>query len=227
MRLLLFVLLSGCAAAPSQYRQAVAMPAPVTPPPAYTPGFAPGTPGAPVYTPAGAGLPEVGQPGQRTEQVPRSPNQRVLPASAEPGVWAADDVRASRNEEPHEASDEWFSRKPQDEQPVTMRCRQELTRALQAAGLEEIRAHLPRTPRSCLNARLFMHCTAREANAFRKYSGALTATERSTQQRDIQRAMDLGEKLYYDKCKGPLGPQLEDYISLTIANFERLSEIPL
>jgi len=54
-----------------------------------TPGFAPGTPAAPVYTPNGAGLYD---PTRGTQQptVPRSPNKRVLPATKEAGLWAAD-----------------------------------------------------------------------------------------------------------------------------------------
>lgn len=80
--------LTGCST-PSgghrEYRQA-ARPAPapgpliVQQPPSY-----PGT----TYTPPGTGLPMPGQPGQKPS-VQRSPNTRVLPASNEPGLWAAD-----------------------------------------------------------------------------------------------------------------------------------------
>lgn len=77
------------------HAQAIApLPAPVSPPPVMTPGYAPGTPPAPVYTPTGAGLPEVGQPGQQGEPVKRSPNRRTLPDEFSPkrkaGVWAVD-----------------------------------------------------------------------------------------------------------------------------------------
>jgi hypothetical protein len=86
--------LAACAGAPTAYRQAAPAFVPVEAPPAYTPGFAPGTPGEPVYTPPGAGLPMPGQPGYGTPQVPRSPNKRALPddysPQKEPGLWAAD-----------------------------------------------------------------------------------------------------------------------------------------
>lgn len=82
--LLLVAALTGCAtsAVPSSYHQAVrpAVPQPLIQqqPPSY--------PGQ-THTPAGTGLyrPESGP-----AKVERSPNQRVLPATREPGVWAAD-----------------------------------------------------------------------------------------------------------------------------------------
>lgn len=86
------LLLVGCATGgpPSSYQQASPAYRPVRPPPVYTPGFAPGTPAGPVYTPQGAGLPGERVPGSGTAAVPRSPNTRVLPRTDEPGVWAAD-----------------------------------------------------------------------------------------------------------------------------------------
>jgi hypothetical protein len=40
----------------------------------------------------------MGQPGSFSEPLPRSPNSRVLPPSAEPGLWSADRPRAARQE---------------------------------------------------------------------------------------------------------------------------------
>lgn len=67
--------------------------APPRPPAVRTPGVAPNFP-APGSTPAGAGLTTVGLPGQEVS-VPRSPDQRVLPSTSEPGLWAGDEARAS------------------------------------------------------------------------------------------------------------------------------------
>lgn len=64
-------------------------PAPYRPPPAYTPGYAPGTPAEPVYAPVGAGAPGERVPGAVAPGVPRSEG-RMLPRTSEPGVWAAD-----------------------------------------------------------------------------------------------------------------------------------------
>jgi hypothetical protein len=42
----------------------------------------------------------MGQPGQQAQGLPRSPHQRQLPPSLEPGLWAGDEPRASRKREP-------------------------------------------------------------------------------------------------------------------------------
>nr|WP_225410576.1 DUF6310 domain-containing protein [Stigmatella hybrida] len=57
---------------------------------------------APVRPPAvpGTGLPTPGQPGQvRPQSLPRSPHKRVLPPTREPGLWAGDAPRASKEPE--------------------------------------------------------------------------------------------------------------------------------
>ena len=56
-------------------------------------------PPAPAVRP-GHGAPVVGQPGSHSEALPRSPHQRQLPPSLEPGLWAGDEPRASRKREP-------------------------------------------------------------------------------------------------------------------------------
>jgi hypothetical protein len=98
--LLLFVLLLGCATpTPGSYQQATAV-RPAPRPPVYTPGYAPGTSAEPTYTPQGAGASHGGLPGS-SSSVPRSPNKRILPATKEPGLWAADGApSASRNTTP-------------------------------------------------------------------------------------------------------------------------------
>lgn len=70
---LLSLVVSACASS-SEYERGTY----VRPPPSTT------------YTPAGAGAPEVGQPGSQRERVPRSENRRVLPPEERPGIWASD-----------------------------------------------------------------------------------------------------------------------------------------
>lgn len=51
------------------------------------------TPAPPAFTPAGAGAPTRGQPGTvgpDGKRLPPSPNKRVLPPEARPGIWASD-----------------------------------------------------------------------------------------------------------------------------------------
>lgn len=83
MPLLLFlVLAAGCAGPGQELHRGTN----VAPPPA------PHRPGV--------GAPVVGQPGSHSEALPRSPHQRLLPPSVEPGLWAGDQPRASRKQEP-------------------------------------------------------------------------------------------------------------------------------
>jgi len=42
----------------------------------------------------------MGQPSQQSRGLPRSPHQRQLPPSLEPGLWAGDEPQASRKSEP-------------------------------------------------------------------------------------------------------------------------------
>lgn len=78
------LLLSACATqGGGSYRQAAAVQAAPTPQPA--PSFP--TPG---FTPAGAGASHGMLPAPQRKLAPYSPNKRVLPASGEAGVWAAD-----------------------------------------------------------------------------------------------------------------------------------------
>jgi hypothetical protein len=93
--LVVSLLLSACAStAPTRYEQAAPAYVPAGPPPVATPGFFPGTPAEPVYTPNGAGLPGERPPLPQPRALPTSPNKRVLPDEFSPkreaGLWAAD-----------------------------------------------------------------------------------------------------------------------------------------
>lgn len=83
--LIVSAFLVGCAtSAPSEYRQAAAVMRPPAVRPVVNEPYFP-TPGA---TPSGAGAYR-GDP-LPAAPVPRSPNKRILPATREPGIWAAD-----------------------------------------------------------------------------------------------------------------------------------------
>ena len=148
-------------------------PALPTPTPAATPGFP-----APAYTPVGAGAPVVGQPGpQAPPPLARSPNTRVLPPTAEAGLWAADELRAAKRPTQVQPDvDELLLSQPSPGTPELSSCRERVRRASRASGLEESRHNLPRTPRECLTARLLLHCFHREQYEFERSLGKTPRT---------------------------------------------------
>jgi hypothetical protein len=80
--LLLLLLVAGCAAPGRELHRGSAV---APPPPPVRPGH---------------GAPVVGQPGQQSPELPRSPHHRPLPPTREPGVWAGDEPQASRSASP-------------------------------------------------------------------------------------------------------------------------------
>jgi hypothetical protein len=80
--LLLLLLVAGCASPGHELHRGSAV---APPPPPVRPGH---------------GAPVVGQPGQQSPEVPRSPHHRPLPPTSEPGLWAGDEPRASRSSKP-------------------------------------------------------------------------------------------------------------------------------
>jgi hypothetical protein len=92
----LLLLSVACAApayyGPEEYQQAAPAIRPPPRPPAVTPGYNPNTYEPPPYAPAGGGASHgaLSEPNTGKPPVPRSPNKRILPASNEPGLWAAD-----------------------------------------------------------------------------------------------------------------------------------------
>lgn len=145
-------------AAPPAFAQAPAL-RPVPPPPVTTPGYAPGTPAEPVYTPQGAGAYR-GEP-LPSESVPRSPNKRILPATKEAGLWAADGVtRASGVTTPDifgveiplpDNATEAHSR-------MTDWCASGMTRAARTARLDTYIAGLQLEHRQCLAGTAYLEC---------------------------------------------------------------------
>lgn len=157
--------LSGCASTPpGEYRQAVARPAPAGPlivqqPPSY--------PGA-TYTPAGAGAYR-GDP-LPSKPVPRSPNKRILPATKEPTVYAADG-------DPQASVGHWLFYvhipTPEDTHgPVAKTsaqlCVDTLTGAANQIGKRALLDATPLQERMCIAARAFRHCAEAHRRAMER-----------------------------------------------------------
>jgi hypothetical protein len=139
----------------SAHAQAPAMqPAPIVEP-------APAFP-APSLTPAGAGASHGMLPAPQAE-VPRSPNKRVLPASSEPGLWAADG--APRAATPLRLFDVEIPYPGTATHPdaiaETEGCVATLARASDARARARL-ATMPLEQRSCLAAQALLHCAAEE-----------------------------------------------------------------
>jgi hypothetical protein len=157
----LVFLAPACASSPGSQReslrQAAARPAPapaggiVQLPPSY--------PGA-TYTPPGTGLPGERVPGPQRGEVPRSPNKRVLPATKEPGLWAADG--APRASSPPQLFDVELpypdGADTPEEQATTDVCASTLTRAARSADELYYAVNLPEPVRRCFAARAYEHC---------------------------------------------------------------------
>lgn len=116
---------------------------------------------APAPTMPGAGAPVVGQPGTFRPPLPRSPHQRVLPPSKEPGLWSGDGPRAALDlpellgvslPVPEES---WFTVKDAAED-----CERGLQRAIAAKGLASVAPSLPRELQTCLPLALYNLCAS-------------------------------------------------------------------
>lgn len=144
--LLLLLLGAGCAAPGHELHRGT----PTAPPPAsHRPGV---------------GAPVVGQPGSHTEALPRSPHQRVLPPSVEPGLWAGDEPRASSKREP--GKPELFgvllpmleSGSEEVEAGPAIACMALWNHALPGTGLAEKVSALRPGERRCMVAHMFNSC---------------------------------------------------------------------
>lgn len=152
MRLaVLFLLLSSTALG-----QAVA--------PVQAPAPAPSFP-RPGFTPAGAGASH-GSLAAPRQDVPRSPNTRMLPASAEPGLWAADEVKASSVEDDSSARlGGVLMPVPKGHDTPEMRglaakCVATMNDALRATYQTKRMESLSPYAQWCLAARLYKYCAA-------------------------------------------------------------------
>ena len=110
------------------------------------------TPGA---TPAGAGASHGMLPTTEQELAPRSPNRRMLPPMKEPGLWAADEVKASTEDRP--APDIAGIPLPQPS-AVARKCANVANKALQEAKNAALLAQLQEADRRCVAAQMFLYC---------------------------------------------------------------------
>jgi hypothetical protein len=188
-------------------------------------------PRAPSFSPVLDAPITTGQPGfvGSPKEVPRGTDRRVLPPTREPGIWASDGpTKASAEDEPpHDDGDEWFARLEPDEMPTTPRCRRELAGAVIRLGKQSQREQLPKTPRSCLTARLYLHCANRELAALQKYGHVLDSDAYERAKIEIPAANDRAFRFYANACRGVAPWQnVEDLFSLIVMEFEKTSEIP-
>jgi hypothetical protein len=137
---------------------------PVPRPPAYTPGYSPGTPPDPVYTPPGTGLPEVGQPGTHAAPVKRSPNKRALPASSEPGLWAADGAPKASASDAQIFGVSIPLPAVHGADAVGAMCSHAVTKAMRDARMTEVLS-FPEAVRACMAAQALYRCVLKHSIA--------------------------------------------------------------
>lgn len=108
----------------------------------------------------------VGQPGaQQPQNYPRSPHTRPLPPSAEPGLWAGDEPRASRSSKPRppELFGVALPGVPLSDTELEVgparACAEEWRLALPGTGLDARVQALRPPARRCMVARMFLFCT--------------------------------------------------------------------
>jgi hypothetical protein len=147
-----------------------------------TPGYFPGSTGNPVHTPAGAGASHGSAPGaSKVEEVPRSPNKRVLPASNEPGLWAADEApRAGTVSKPSIGGIEIpYPEDAQERRDLdpTAFCGESMTKALAQARQHVRFFNQPPESQKCLAAKLYEACAARLLDVARALHASVGGAE--------------------------------------------------
>lgn len=149
--------------ASASYGQAAIPMVPARPPMVRPVTNAPAFP-TPGHTPAGAGLPGERVPG--SGDVQRSPNKRILPASKEPGLWAADGAPVASSAPaplfnvplPYPVP-EWGL----GARLLMDRCIQSVTAAAEQVGKREAMEAIPESARRCLAAIHIFACGHDEA----------------------------------------------------------------
>ena len=115
------------------------------------------------HTPAGAGASHGGLP-QSAEEVPRSPNKRLLPATKEAGLWAADGAPATKR--PPLILDVLMPTALESTDERGLRLAQQCAAKVEAMlrhdpHFDPAALHLPFDERKCLAARLYVICAER------------------------------------------------------------------
>jgi hypothetical protein len=180
------------------------MPTPVRPPlvrPVVNEPYFP-TPGA---TPAGAGIVVPTREGGE-QVVPRSPNKRILPATKEAGLWAADGApRAVVLDEIPQIQGISLPFAPSattdDEKYLTRYCAYRMNAVFWYLELTQRASSLPPDVRACLVGKLYEHCArvARESYEEQERSGNVFHAGAKARIRETGRAAQAFREA---KCKG-------------------------
>lgn len=170
---------------------------------------APGVP-APVFTPVGAGAPVLGQPGQHRSPpvLPPSPNKRILPLTREPGIWAADEIRAAKRDKLDGIVGVAFpipSVMSPDGVDLVKLCEQTMSAALQKAKRTDKAKALPLGLRRCLVARLFQRCALTVSTHADKYDAGKAGPYRA--------AKEAADRFAETACTGQRQELLYDLFS--------------
>ncbi|OJH33924.1 hypothetical protein BON30_46210 [Cystobacter ferrugineus] len=153
------LLLSGCASTNGGGRQLRQAAPAYSPQPTRAPG--PAQIGN-TYRPAGTTLYGVGEAAPRVEEVPRSPNRRVLPPTGEPGLWAADEARASATKYPTVADIELPLPTADESNLGTLFCAHKIHKLLTSEGQMRQLMDLRYDDRRCVVAQLYAFCWDKE-----------------------------------------------------------------
>lgn len=160
--LLVFMVCLGCSSsAPSRYERGAAQPV------------------APPFNPATQSPITTGQPGHlRPQAPPRSPHQRVLPPSKDPGLWSGDRPRAAKH--PLDRVDQrtypgYVFPVPINAEPVeedrVISCAAAIRRALVDAGRNA--GSLGRDEARCFYASMYLRCASRALERAEKTEATL------------------------------------------------------
>lgn len=219
--------LSACVSTgPGSYRQAAPSMVPVGPPPVMTPGYAPGTPAQPVYTPLGAGA----GPGERAPMpgaraLPASPNKRIVPPEPDgaPGLWAADgDPVLSASVRPDIGN--VTLPYPDDAREIedlraTLTCAGSMTRALKEARQHVRYFNQPEPIQRCLAARMYKACADHLLELIRVLYA--TGNGSAEEVRRHQSTAWKAQAFVAEQCRGmTLGPSQNEVLNATVTQWK-------
>jgi hypothetical protein len=216
--LMLFVLgLTACAAPRSEFHQAAVPP----PMPAPAPSFP-----RPGFTPAGAGASHGGLPAPKAPGAERSPNKRALPPDNEPGLWAADPVRAFKADDPPDDGDDPAEDPSGDGLVVTNECRAELYQAAALAKVTALFDGLPEKQQKCVFARLFLFCSNAELKPLQRFPEHVTRMPRWILN-DVPAINARAARYAKAACRDvPLSADALTVYGATVARFDDASLLP-
>lgn len=236
--LFLLFLLAGCATSNNSSYNQTASPTVYRPPPVNTPGYYPGTPREPVYTPNGAGLPGERVPGSIQSSVPRSPNKRILPPTKEPGLWAGDGTVKASDQLPDVPM---IAGIELPFPPGAATDKDKLHTRLCALGMSLLipdvarelqwdAMALPLDVRRCIAARLYEHCTssfrAKLEGIISANSSDISGLEHLLIQRAVISSTDRTAKRFVEKvCPGvPRSTEVEEALTLIMMTWDSPGE---